>query len=188
MYLSVNHFFSDNSKKQSNMLAPQVEKALNQQVQMEGEASQKYLAMACWCDRESLAGCAQFFYGHAEEERMHMLKLVNYINESGGFAQISGIAEPQKEFDNILDVFQTAYQHEKKVSQSIDELAELAEKEKDKQTVNFLQWYITEQHEEEALYRTVLDRIKLIGVEGRGLYFIDKEVESFAAVHKEEEN
>ena len=159
------------------MLSEKMEAALNAQVAMESAASQKYLAMACWCDRESLEGCAQFLFTHSNEERDHMLKLIHYINESDGFAKAPAVAEPVLEFENVLQLFETAYQGELKVSAAINDLVDLAEKEKDKQTFNFLQWYLAEQHEEETLYRSLLDKMKLIGVEGRGLYFIDKEVE-----------
>ncbi len=163
------------------MLSKKVEKALNEQVAMEGSASNHYLAMACWCDREALSGCAQFLFDHAEEERMHMMKLIHYINDSGGFAVTPAIKQPQLEFEDVFDVFDTAYQNELKVSAAIDNLVEIADQEKDKQTYQFLQWYVDEQHEEEVTYRNLIDRIKLIGIEGRGLYFIDKEVETLAA-------
>lgn len=162
-----------------------IEKALNQQIQIEGNASQRYLAMACWCDANSLDGCASFFYNHAEEERMHMMKLVHYVNEAGGKVSIPAVDNPPAEFKDVIEVFNTAYQNELEVSGAIDALVELSIQEKDKQTANFLQWYLDEQHEEEALYRSLLDRIKLIGIQGRGLYFIDKEVESIAAKHEE---
>lgn len=160
------------------MLSKSIEDALNKQVALEATASQNYLAMASWCSREALDGCAQFLYTHAEEERMHMMKLIHYINESGGFATISGIEQPRLEFANLKELFEVAYGHELKVSKAIDELVDICAKKRDKQTGNFLTWYVNEQHEEEALYRTVLDKIKLIGIEGRGLYFIDKEVDA----------
>jgi len=163
------------------MLLPKVLDALNKQVQLEADASQKYLAMACWCDANAMEGCARFFFRHTDEERMHMLKLVHYINDAGGRVITPAIAQPRSEFDNIKEVFETAFQHEQKVSAAIDNLIELCVVEKDKQTANFLQWYLNEQHEEEALYRTLIDRINLIGIEGRGLYFIDKEVDEINA-------
>jgi ferritin len=163
------------------MLSPKVLDALNKQVHMEANASQKYLAMACWCDANSMEGCARFFYRHTDEERMHMLKLVHYINDAGGKVVTPAIEQPQLEYSNVKEVFETAYLHEQKVSESIDNLIELCMLQKDKQTANFLQWYLNEQHEEEALYRTLIDRINLIGIEGRGLYFIDKEVDEISA-------
>ena len=169
------------------MFTKKIEAALNEQVAMEAAASQKYLAMACWCDNAALSGCAEFLFAHSEEERMHMLKLVHYINEVGGKAIIPAVAQPTLEFENIIQLFETAFANEIKVSRSIDRLVDIAEQEKDKQTVSFLQWYLDEQQEEEALYRTLLDRVKLIGVEGRGLYFIDNEVALIAKKKASEE-
>ncbi len=169
------------------MLNPKVLKALNEQVAMEGMASQAYLAMACWCENEGMSGCASFFYQHAEEERMHMLKLVKFINDSDGKVEIAALNRPESEFDNIQQLIESAYENELSVSKSIDELVDVAEKANDRQTANFLQWYVDEQHEEEALYRGLLDKVKLIGIEGRGRYFIDKEVELMAAQHGEGE-
>lgn len=155
--------------------------ALNQQVAMEGAASQKYLAMACWAEAASLPGCAHFLYTHSDEERMHMLKLIHYIGDAGAVASVPAIERPQLQYDNIIDLFETAYANELKVSASIDNLVDLCVFHKDKQTANFLQWYLDEQHEEEVLYRGLLERIKLIGLQDRGLYFIDKEVENIFA-------
>ena len=169
------------------MLSQKIEAALNKQVAVEAAASQKYLAMANWCSREALDGCAQFLFTHAEEEREHMLKLVHYINDSGGFAITPAVDQPRLEFENIAELFNLAYQGEQSVSRSIDALIDICEEERDKQTINFLDWYVAEQHEEEALYRTLLDKIKLIGIEGRGLYFIDKEVELLNNARGEEE-
>ncbi|MGB1205876.1 MAG: ferritin [Chitinophagales bacterium] len=162
------------------MLSSKIEAALNQQIEMESNASQSYLAMACWCDSKALEGCAKFLYAQAEEERMHMLKLLHYLNESGGFAITPPIKQPLLQFESILDLFQKAYENELAVSNAISELVDLCDTERDKQSANFLQWFLDEQHEEEATYRSLLDKIKLIGIEGRGLYFIDKEVDILA--------
>ena len=148
------------------ILSPTIETALNKQVAMEAAASQKYLAMACWADVAGLQGCARFLYSHSDEERMHMLKLVHYISDAGGKAITPMVEQPVLDYENIIQV-----------SAAIDELVEICVQNKDKQTANFLQWYLDEQHEEEVLYRNLLDRIRLIGLQDRGLYFIDKEVE-----------
>jgi len=169
------------------MLSERVQKAINDQIAMEGSASQKYLAMACWCEDAALDGCAEFLYAHSEEERVHMLKLVHYMGESGTKPTIPAVAQPKLDYDNILELFEIAYQNELMVSKSINDLVELCVQEKDKQTETFLQWYVNEQHEEETLYRNLIDRIKLIGIEGRGLYFIDKEVQTIWQAKEKEE-
>ena len=166
------------------MLSQKIADALNTQVAMEASASQNYLAMACWCDSKGLSGCAQFLYNQAEEERMHMMKFIQYINESGSFAIAPAVPTPQLEYNHVQHLFETAYQNEKAVSAAIDNLVDIATQERDKQTANFLQWFLDEQHEEETSYRSLLDRISLIGLEGRGLYFIDKEVENLVVTQE----
>ncbi|MBK8443452.1 MAG: ferritin [Sphingobacteriales bacterium] len=167
------------------MLSTAMEKALNEQIQMEAEASHKYLAMASWCDKNGLEGCAQFMYQHADEERMHMMKLFHYINEAAAFAIVPTVQQPRLDYANIQELFEAAYQSELKVSAAIHALVDSAHQEKDRQTFNFLQWYVTEQLEEEVLFRKILDKFRLIGDGERALYFLDKEVETlWAAAQK----
>lgn len=158
------------------MITKRMEEALNKQVAMEGYASFIYLSMASWCERESLEGCAQFMHRQSEEERMHMLKLFNYINEVDGHALAPGIQEPPHTWNSIQEMFSDVYAHEQKVTAAINELVSLSMDEKDHATYNFLQWYVDEQREEEALMRNILDRIKLIGEGPMCLYYIDNEV------------
>ncbi len=154
-----------------------MEKALNQQIALEGYASFLYLSMASWCDREGLHGCAAFLHRQSEEERGHMLRIFNYISEVDGHALAPAIAQPPHEFESVRALFEQVYAHEKKVTASIHELISLSYKDNDHTTLNFLQWYVTEQREEEALMRNILDRIKLIGDGPMSLYYIDKELE-----------
>ncbi len=159
------------------MFNPKIEEALNKQVALEAMASAKYLAMASWCDKEGLEGSARFFYRQSDEERMHMLKLVHYINESGGHAIISGMDSPEVNFESIQQLFQKVYEHEQGVTASIHAIVRLSHAEFDYNTIDFLQWYVTEQREEEALMRNILDRISLIGDGPQNLFYIDKEVD-----------
>ncbi len=151
-----------------------IEQLLNAQVEMEGNASQGYLAMACWCAANNLEGSAAFFLKQAEEERMHMLKFVQYIDEAGGKVSIGSVTKPTQNFKNIKDVVQKAYKQEQAVTKSIHQIVEVATAAKDYATNSFLQWFIDEQLEEEEQFRGILDKIELIGLEGRGLYFIDE--------------
>ncbi len=167
------------------MISKKIEKALNEQIQMEGDASNKYLAMSLWCDQEGMEGAAEFFLGHSEEEKFHMMKLVKYIQDADGKAIIPAFAKPKNNYKNVEDVVKTAYTSEQKVTQSIYKLVSLSLTENDHQTHNFLQWYVSEQLEEEALMRKIIDKIKLIGGGPQSLYFID---EMLSAVHKEEES
>lgn len=153
-----------------------MEDALNKQAQMEGQASQIYLAMASWAEVQGFDGITQFLYAHADEERMHMLKLMKFINERGGHATVNTLEEPTANYDSFKTVFQSVYDHEVLVSNSINELVDISLQEKDYATHNFLQWYVSEQIEEESLARTILDKINLIGDDKGGLYLFDNDV------------
>ena len=121
-------------------------------------------------------GVAEFMYAHSDEERMHMLKLVKFVNERGGHANISDLSAPPTEFGSFKDMFQTLFDHEVFVSKSINDLVHITLEERDYATHNFLQWYVSEQIEEEALARNILDKINLIGDDKGGLYLFDNDV------------
>jgi len=169
------------------MISKKMEKALNEQIALEGTASFIYLAMASWCDKEGLEGCAQFMHSQSAEERMHMLKIFTYISEVDGHALVPAIKQPASVYPSVQEMFKEVYAHEQKVTASIHKLTALATKEGDQTTFNFLQWYVMEQREEEDQARTVLDRIKIIGDGAQSLYFIDKEVEAILASEEEGE-
>ena len=160
------------------MLTERLETALNKQVRIEAESSQVYLAMASWAEVKGLEGVAAFMYMHSDEERMHMLKLVKYINERGGHATVSELAAPKTAYGSPKEMFELLFKHEVMVSQSINDLVAITLEEKDYSTHNFLQWYVAEQIEEEALARTVLDKINLIGDDKGGLYLFDRDVKT----------
>lgn len=159
------------------MLSKKMEAALNQQMELESYASFLYLSMASWCDQQAMEGCVQFMERQADEEREHMLRIFHYINEMDGHALVPAVKQPPHDFNTVQSMFEQVYQHEQKVTASIHQLVELSQQEKDPTTYNFLQWFVDEQREEEALMRTILDRIKLIGEGPQSLYYIDKEVE-----------
>ncbi len=157
-----------------------VEKALNAQIEKEAFASQIYLSMASWAENNGLNGTAQFMYTHSDEERFHMLKLVKFVNERGGKAVIPPVAKPPVDFKNLEDLFTRLLEHEISVTKSINDLVGLCLDERDYTTHNFIQWYVSEQLEEEALARTILDKIKLIGNDKGGMYLFDKDLENSA--------
>ncbi len=169
------------------MISARMEEALNKQVAREAYASFLYLAMASWCEKEGLSGCATFFYRQSDEERMHMLKIFHYLNEMDRFAITPAVPQPPLEFGSVREVFEKTLEHEMEVTRAIYELVELARQERDHATEHFLQWYVEEQREEEGLMRTILDRIKIIGDGPQSLYFIDKEVEAISAATEEGE-
>jgi ferritin len=162
------------------MLTKIVEEALNEQIEVECQSSYSYLAMASWCEVKGMEGAARFFYKQSDEERMHMLRLFKYINDSGGHALTPAPDKVQLNFKDIMEVVDCFLEGEVKVSQGINKLVYIATQEKDYTTLNFLQWYVEEQHEEETLARSIQDKIKLIGLEANGLYLIDKEMGSLS--------
>ncbi|NDB36367.1 MAG: ferritin [Flavobacteriia bacterium] len=155
---------------------PQIEAALNDQICKEASSSQYYLSMASWAESNGLSGTAYFMYAHSDEERFHMLKLVKFVNERGGRAIVPAIAQPPSEFESVQRMFELLLQHELTVTQSINELVDICLKEKDYTTHNFMQWYVSEQMEEEALARSILDKLRLIGNEKGGMYIFDREM------------
>lgn len=159
------------------MISGKIEKALNEQIELEGNSSQYYLAMASWAETQGMNGVAMFLYGHSDEERLHMLKLIKFVNERGGQASVPALKQPPKTFKSVQAAFQEVLNHEIKVSTEINKLVETCLKERDYTTHNFLQWYVSEQIEEEALARKVLDKLKLIGGEKGGLYLFDRDLE-----------
>ncbi|HEX5151792.1 MAG TPA: ferritin [Parafilimonas sp.] len=159
------------------MLSKSMQEALNRQVLMEAQSSQAYLAMASWADiQPGLKGVTQFFFKHSDEERMHMLKLIRYINERGGFAIIPALEQPTLTFVSLKKAFEELFKHEVAVSNSINELVDIALTEKDYATHNFLQWYVNEQIEEERLARECNDKLELIGDDKSGLYLFDRDI------------
>lgn len=163
------------------MLSPTMVDLLNEQINSEFFSSNVYLQMGAWCDQEGLEGSARFLTMHADEEMGHMRRIWNYVQEAGSLPKLGVIAEPHTDFDSIKALYEEVYNHEKLVTSKIHEIVHAAFEEKDMATFNFLQWFISEQHEEETLARAILDKIKVIGLEGKGLYFIDQEIGKLAA-------
>lgn len=159
------------------MLSKKMQDALNQQVLIEAESSQVYLAMASWAEiQPGLDNITAFFYRHSDEERMHMLKLIHFINERGGFAMVPALPQPNLTYPSVQHAFKELLNHEIKVSESINGLVDIALSQKDYATHNFLQWYVSEQIEEEALARVLNDKLELIGDDKSGLYLFDRDV------------
>ena len=160
------------------MLSKSVLKALNDQIRYEAESSQIYLSMASWAETNGFEGVAQFMFAQSDEERLHMLKILHYVNERGGHAVITELNAPPTHFGSVKEMFEQLLQHEIKVSSLINNLVSITLDEKDFATHNFLQWYVAEQIEEEATARTILDKIKLIGDEKSGFYIFDKDIKA----------
>ena len=166
--------------KQRSLLK-ETEKMLNKQIEMEGKSSAYYLSMASWCEMKGYENSAEFLYNHSEEERMHMLKLIRYVNEAGGHALQPEITDIRHEFDTLREVFELILDHEILVTRSINEIVDHCFVKKDFATFSFLQWYVTEQREEETLARRALELFDIIGEEGIGLWTIDQEISKLEA-------
>ncbi|RKE98984.1 ferritin [Ichthyenterobacterium magnum] len=164
------------------MLSKTIEAALNKQIRIEAESSQIYLAMAVWAEVKGLEGVSMFMYDQSNEERDHMLKLVKFVNERGGHALISDLSAPNVTFNSFKEMFEKLLEHEVMVSASINELVHTSLQEKDYATHNFLQWYVSEQIEEEATARTILDKINMIGDDKGGLYLFDRDIQQLTVI------
>ncbi|MFT6845284.1 MAG: ferritin [Flavobacteriales bacterium] len=162
------------------MLSSKVEDALNKQIQIEAASSQFYLAMASWAETQGFNGTSLFLYHHSDEERMHMLKLVKFVNERGGKAIVPALEQPPHSFSDLTQIFQTLLDHEMVVTQEINDVVDICLNEKDYSTHNFMQWYVSEQIEEEALARNIMDKLKMIGADKGGMYLFDRDLENLS--------
>ena len=158
------------------LISQKLQDAINQQIGNEFGASLEYLQIASYFESEDMLKLSEIFFDQSDEERMHMLKLVKFVNERGGHAQVSQLDAPPVSFGSFKEMFQSLFDHEVMVSQKINDLVDITLQEKDYATHNFLQWYVAEQIEEEALARTILDKINLIGDDKGGLYLFDNDV------------
>ena len=136
---------------------------LNEQIIMEQKASSKYLAMASWCDQRELRNSATFFYAQAEEERAHFMKIFKFVNDNGGSAMSPVVSEVPHEYESLKAVFEASLDGEIAVTKSIHNIFKRARQVDDFTSEIFLQWFVTEQAEEEEKVRDILDMIDLMG-------------------------
>ncbi|GHD90431.1 non-heme ferritin [Pseudocitrobacter sp. RIT415] len=158
------------------MLKTEMIEKLNQQMNLELYSSLLYQQMSAWCSFNSFEGAAAFLRRHAQEEMQHMQRLFDYLTDTGSLPCIHSVASPVAEYASLDDLFRATYEHEQLITSKINELAHAAMTNQDYPTFNFLQWYVAEQHEEEKLFKSVIDKLTLAGKSGEGLYFIDKEL------------
>jgi ferritin len=163
----------------------EIEVLLNNQVKYEASASMHYMAMASWADANGYNGIAEFFYTHSEEERQHMTKLIKFINERGGEAVIPALEKPKATFNGLTDLFKDFLASEEFVTQKINEIIYECLQHKDYNVHNFMQWYVSEQLEEEAMARSILDKLNIIGDDKTGHYMFDRDIESMTAAEVE---
>ncbi len=168
-------------------MVPQIVSLLNTQIKYEANASMQYLAMACWADLNGFNGIATFFYTQSEEERLHMTKLVKFINERNGKAIIPSLEKPTSEFESLHELFEEFLKQEEAVTQHINQIIFECLERKDYNVHNFMQWYVSEQLEEEAMARTLLDKLKIIGDDRSGHYLFDRDINVIAAAQNKAE-
>ncbi len=158
------------------MLSTNVTNLLNAQMNLEMYSANLYLQMSAWCELKGFDGAAKFLADHAAEEMQHMQKLFTYLNDTGAMAVIGAIEAPTHEFESLGEVLKLTYEHEKLITQKINELVDTTFAEKDYSSFNFLQWYVAEQHEEEKLFSQILDKLNILGNDGKAMFFIDKDL------------
>ncbi|MDR0686644.1 MAG: ferritin [Dysgonamonadaceae bacterium] len=156
------------------MLTSEVERSLVEQIGKEGFSSNLYLAMASWAESEGYPGISAWFYAQSEEEHGHMLKIVHYVIDRGGKAIIPAFEKPPVAWEGVHDVFVRVLLHEQSVSRSINDILGVCFREGDYATSQWLQWFVSEQIEEESSVRAILDRLKLLG--DGSLYDFDKDI------------
>jgi ferritin len=156
------------------MLPKKVEAILNAQINKEDYSSQLYLSMASWAENKGFEGVSNWLYAQAEEERVHMLKLVKYVNERDGVALIPGIDTPPSDFGDIFTAFDQVLAHERFISGSINEIVAVCIAENDFTTQNWIQWFVNEQIEEEASVKAIIDKLNLVGK--NNLYMFDRDI------------
>jgi len=158
------------------MLSKKMGAALNEQLNKELYSAYLYMSMSAHSTHIGLKGFANWFMVQYQEEMMHAMKFYNYINDQGEQVKLTAIDAPPTEFDSPLYMFEKTLKHEQFVTKRINDLVDLAIKEKDHATNIFLQWFITEQIEEEANDNDVIAKLKLVGKKGDALLMLDKDL------------
>ena len=158
------------------MLSERMEQALNEQINAELYSAYLYLSMAAYFESINLSGFGNWMRVQAQEELTHAMKFYDFMYERGGRVVLTAVDAPPSEWDSSLAAFEGAYAHECKVSAMINNLVNIAIEEKDHATNNFLQWFVSEQVEEEASADAVVQKLKLIGDHGNGIFMLDREL------------
>jgi ferritin len=164
-----------------SMTSPVVHEAINRQINAELGASYAYLAMSAFCARQNFLGCAHWLRLQSQEEYGHAMKLYDFLLARDGTVELKAMAEPKNTYESIPAVFEAALLQEQEVSRQIDMLYELAFKEKNFAATVELQWFLTEQVEEEKSTREIVARFRLVGGDPGSLLDLDRELGSRAA-------
>ena len=165
----------------TNRISEKLAVALNGQITKEAHASQIYLSYAAWADQEGYEGIANFLFRHAQEERNHMMKILEFILKRGSKVKIASIPAPTEDPASVNNCFEKVFEQEVDNTRAIYKIVKLSLEEEDWATWNFMQWFVKEQTEEENLAISLLDKIKIAGGEkatGDALYSLDKDLEN----------
>ncbi|MCB0345211.1 MAG: ferritin [Bdellovibrionales bacterium] len=154
---------------------------LNKHLNVELFAAYQYLAISAYCHSINMNGAAKWMQLQSQEELMHAMKFYNFINDREGRIVLEPIKQPKTEFSSLLEAFEAALGHERHVTSEIHNLVAEALERKDHATHTFLQWFVTEQLEEEATVVEIVQSLKLVGDNGHGLLMIDRELGSRSA-------
>ena len=163
------------------MISPTMQDALNAQINIEQASAQLYLAMSAHLSDRNYKGFSHWLKVQASEETAHAAKLIQFLLDRGGRLQLRAIPAPQAEFGTIIEVFEKTLDHEKAITAKISSLFELARKEKDFASEITLQWYVTEQVEEEATVSQIVDQLHAVGDKGGAIWYLDSKMGKRAA-------
>ncbi len=163
------------------MISQRIQEAINTQINREQYSAQLYVAMSAHCEAKSFRGFAHWLRVQAQEETLHAMKLVTFLLDRGGRLELKAIAAPPKEFGTITEVFGKILEHEREITGTINALFELSRAEKDYPSEITLQWYVTEQVEEEANVGQILDQLRAVGEQGGGIWYLDSKMGKRAA-------
>ena len=164
----------------TNRLSDKILDLLNQQMTKEAHAAQIYLSYGSWIGGQGYDGIANFLFRHAEEERNHMMKFLQYIMERGGNVKTIAIPAPGSDPSSVNNCFEKIFEQEVSNTESIYKIVKASMEEEDWATWNFMQWFVKEQVEEETLARNLLDKMKIAGGDkatGDALYNLDRDLE-----------
>ncbi|HUT85602.1 MAG TPA: ferritin [Elusimicrobiales bacterium] len=164
------------------MINSAVEKAFNEQIKHEMESAYLYYAMSAWFTKEGFDGMANWMMIQKDEELFHTQKFFDHILDRAGTVKVPSTDEPKHEWKDPLDAFEAAYKHEQFITDKINDLVKLAHKEGDYASVEFLQWFVKEQVEEEDSASKIVNKIKITGKEGHAVMMIDAELGQRPAV------
>jgi len=160
------------------MITENLQKAIVEQLNKEFHSAYLYLGMSAYCSQEGFNGASSWFLIQYQEEVSHGMKMFKYLEDQNAQITLPEIKGVKVKYKSLLDVFKKSLAHEQTMTKNLNELSDIAMKEKDHATYNLLQWYVTEQVEEEATVSEIIDHITLVGDSGYGLYTIDKELAS----------